>query len=131
VNNVTRELTQTNFAAKLNSVFKQGDYWTKDDPDAASALPRWKSQVYSYGNFYQYDGSYIRLKTAEIAYTINPVWLKRVGVQNMRLFANGNNLLFWSKLPDDREANIGSNNYSGQGAYPTVRRINFGFNLTL
>jgi hypothetical protein len=49
----------------------------------------------------------------------------------MRLFANGNNLLFWSKMPDDREANIGSNNYSGQGAYPTVRRINFGFNLSL
>ena len=131
VNNVTRNLTQTNFNAKLNAVFKQGDYWTKDNPDATSYLPRWKSQVYSFGDFYNYDGSYVRLKSAEIAYNLNPVWLKNAGIQSMRVFVNGNNLLFWSKLPDDREANIGSSNYAGQGAYPTIRRINFGMNLSL
>lgn len=131
VNNVTRNLTQTNFAAKLNSVFKQGDYWTKDNTDAVSALPRWKSQLYSSGDFYNYDGSYVRLKSAEISYTLNPAWVKRMGIQSTRFYINGNNLLFWSKMPDDREANIGTTNYSGQGAYPTVRRINFGFNLSL
>lgn len=131
VNNVTRNLYQTNFNAKLDAVFKQGDYWTKDNQSGTSPLPRWKSQLYSYGDFYNYDGSYIRLKSAEIAYTINPVWLKKAGVQSMRIYLNGNNLLFFSKLPDDREANIGSNNYSGQGAYPTVRRINLGLNISL
>jgi hypothetical protein len=49
----------------------------------------------------------------------------------MRVYVNGNNLLFWSKMPDDREANIGSSNYAGQGAYPTVRRINLGLNISL
>lgn len=131
VNNVTRNLTQTNFSAALNSVFKQGDYWTKDNPDATSPLPRWKSRLYSSGDFYNYDGSYVRLKTAEIAYTFNPALLKKAGIKNLRVYLNGNNLLFWSKLPDDREANIGSSNYAGQGAYPTVRRINFGFNFSL
>ena len=131
VNNVTRNLTQTNFSASLNSVFKQGDYWTKDNPDATSPLPRWKSRLYSYGDFFNYDGSYVRLKTAEMAYTLNPAWLKKAGFQSMRIYVNGNNLLFWSKLPDDREANIGSSNFAGQGAYPTVRRINMGFNLSL
>ncbi|MEO6231499.1 MAG: TonB-dependent receptor [Ferruginibacter sp.] len=131
VNNITRNLTQTNFNAKLNAVFKQGDYWTKDNQDATSYLPRWKSQVYSYGDFYNYDGSYVRLKTAEISYTLNPDWLSKAGIQTMRIYVNGNNLLLWSKLPDDREANIGSSNYAGQGAYPTVRRINFGLNLSL
>lgn len=131
VNNVTRNLLQTNFAAHLNSVYKQGDYWTKDNTTAASALPRWKSQVYSYGDFYNYDGSYIRLKSAEISYTLNPAWIKKLGIQSMRAYVNGDNLLFWSKLPDDREANIGTTNYAGQGAYPTVRRINFGFNISL
>ncbi|MES2775677.1 MAG: SusC/RagA family TonB-linked outer membrane protein [Bacteroidota bacterium] len=132
VNNVTRELTQTNFNAKLNAVFKQGDYWTKDNTDAESYLPRWKSLSYGnfFGDFYRYDGSYVRLKTAEISYTLNPTWLKRAGVQSMRAYVNGNNLVIWSKMPDDREDNIGSSNYSGQGAYPTVRRINFGFNLS-
>ena len=131
VNNVTRDLPQTNFNAALNSVFKQGDYWTKENTGATSYLPRWKTRVYSYGDFYQYDGSYIRLKAAEIAYSFNPVWLKRAGIQSMRLYVNGNNLLFWSKMPDDREANVGSSNFAGQGAYPTVRRINLGLNLSL
>jgi TonB-linked SusC/RagA family outer membrane protein len=131
VNNVTRNLTQTNFSAALNSVFKQGDYWTKDNPNATSPLPRWKSRLYSYGDFYNYDGSYLRLKTAEIAYAVSPSWLKKAGIKTLRVYANGNNLLFWSKMPDDREANIGSSNFAGQGAYPTVRRINLGFNLSL
>ncbi len=133
VNNVTRELTQTNFNAKLNSVYKQGDYWSKDNQDADGPLPRWKSLAYGngYGDFFQYDGSYLRLKTAEISYTLNPDWVKKAGIQSMRFYVNGNNLTFWSKMPDDREGNVGNTNTSGQGAYPTVRRVNFGFNLSL
>jgi hypothetical protein len=131
VNNVTRSLYQTNFGGGLNSVFKQGDYWTPDNTNATSPLPRWKSHLYSYGDFYNYDGSYLRLKAAEISYTINPARLKRSGIQSMRIYLNGDNLLFWSKMPDDREANIGSSNYAGQGAYPTVRRINLGLNISL
>lgn len=131
VNNVTRNLTQTNFNASLNAVYKQGDYWTKDNTDATSYLPRWKTHVYSYGDFYNYDGSYVRLKSAEISYALNPGWLKKRGIQSMRIYINGNNLLLWSKMPDDREANIGSSNYAGQGAYPTLRRINLGMNISL
>jgi len=131
VNNVTRNLSQTNFGGGLNSVFKQGDYWTPDNTDATSPLPRWKSHLYSYGDFYNYDGSYLRLKAAEISYTFNAVSLKKSGVQSLRVYLNGSNLLFWSKMPDDREANIGSSNYAGQGAYPTVRRVNLGLSLGL
>ncbi len=36
---------------------------------------------------------------------------------------------FWSKLPDDREA-AWSGGSANTGAYPTVKRINFGINLT-
>jgi TonB-linked SusC/RagA family outer membrane protein len=131
VNNVTRNLSQTNFGGGLNSVFKQGDYWTSENTDATSPLPRWKSHLYSYGDFYNYDGSYLRLKAAEISYTFNPSQLRKSGVQSLRVYLNGSNLLFWSKMPDDREANIGSSNYSGQGAYPTVRRVNLGVSLGL
>ena len=133
VNNVTRNLTQTNFAARLNSVFKQGSYWSRDNQNADGPLPRWKSLSYgnAYGDFFNFDASYVRLKTAEVSYTINPAWLKRSGMQSLRLYVNGNNLVFWSKLPDDREGNVGSSNFPGQGAYPTVRRVNFGFNLSL
>lgn len=131
VNNVTRELTQTSFAGSLNAVYKQGEYWTRDNPDAASPLPRWKSLNYSMGDFYYFDASYVRLKAAEIAYSFKPEWLKKRGIQSMRLYLNGNNLFLWSKMPDDREANIGAGTVSGQGAYPTLRRVNLGLNLSL
>lgn len=131
VNNVTRELTQTSFDGSMNAVFKQGDYWTMSDPGAASPMPRWKSKSTGMGDFYFFDASYVRLKSAEIAYSFKPEWLKKAGFQSMRVYLNGNNLFLWSKMPDDREANIGGAGFSGQGAYPTLRRVNAGLNLSL
>jgi len=77
-----------------------------------------------------YDASYLRLQNTEIAYTFNDLqWVKNAGFSNFRIFLNGNNLFFWSKLPDDR-----TTTYSGgsatQGAYPTVKRINLGIDLS-
>ncbi|HVG14746.1 MAG TPA: SusC/RagA family TonB-linked outer membrane protein, partial [Chitinophagaceae bacterium] len=135
VNNVSRQLDQNAFGAGLNTVYNVGDYWSKDNQDADAPMPRWKSLYGTgggYGDFWQFDASYLRLKTAEISYTLNPVWLKKAGMQSMRLYINGNNLTFWSKLPDDRESNaLGGTGQGSQGAYPTVRRINFGLNLSL
>ena len=134
VNNVTRQLDQGAFGAKLNNVYKVGDYWSRDNQDARGPLPRWGSLSYgpSFGDFWQFDGSYLRLKTAEISYTLNPAWIKKAGIQSMRFYLNGNNLTFWSKLPDDRESNaLGGTGLGSQGAYPTVRRVNLGLNLSL
>jgi TonB-linked SusC/RagA family outer membrane protein len=134
VNNVSRQLDQGAFGAKLNNVYKIGDYWSRDNQDARAPLPRWKSNAYggSYGDFWQWDGSYLRLKTAEISYTLNPAWIRKAGIQSMRVYLNGNNLTFWSKLPDDRESNaLGGTGQGSQGAYPTVRRVNLGLNLSL
>jgi len=134
VNNVSRQLDQSAFGGRLNNVFKVGDYWSRDNQDADSPLPRWKANApgNSFGDFWQFDGSYLRLKTAEISYTLNPTWIRKAGIQSMRVFINGNNLTFWSKMPDDRESNaLGGTGQGSQGAYPTLRRINFGLNLSL
>jgi TonB-linked SusC/RagA family outer membrane protein len=134
VNNVSRQLDQGAFGGKLNNVYKVGDYWSRDNQDARSPLPRWKSNSpgNSFGDFWQWDGSYLRLKTAEISYTLNPAWIRKAGIQSMRFYLNGNNLTFWSKMPDDRESNaLGGTGQGSQGAYPTVRRVNLGLNLSL
>jgi hypothetical protein len=74
-----------------------------------------------------YDGSYIRLKYAELSYTFNKQpWVKKVGLTSMKVFANGNNLFLWTEMPDDRESNTGGNT-----AYPTQRRFNFGVRISL
>lgn len=130
VNNVTREVPLTSFGSQLNTVFDMGTWWSKETPNADVTVPRWLSTPsYNQGTQYMFDGSYIRLKNAELAYTFTKGWVNRIGFSNLKVFVNGNNLWVWSKMPDDRESNFaGSGN---QGAYPTMRRYNLGIRFTL
>lgn len=50
-----------------------------------------------------------------------------MGLSYLQLYVSGNNLWVWSRMPDDRESNFAG--WGSQGAYPTVRRINFGLKL--
>ncbi len=71
------------------------------------------------------DASFIRLKSAEIAYTFSPEVLKRVGLNSVRLFSNGVNLFTWDKIKIiDPESNYGTPDY------PLQRILNFGAQLT-
>ena len=130
VSNVTRVVSLTSFGSKLNTVYDMGSWWSKDDMSADVTVPRWLSSAsYNDGTQYMFDGSYIRLKNAEIAYTFDGGWIKKMGLKNLKIFINGNNLWVWSKMPDDRESNFAG--AGGQGAYPTMKRFNMGLKLTL
>jgi TonB-linked SusC/RagA family outer membrane protein len=130
VNNVTREVNLTSFSGMLNTVYDQGTWWSKDNTSADITTPRWASTPsYNNGTQYLYDGSYVRLKNAEIAYTLTGKAIKKLKMNSLRIYLNGNNLWVWSKMPDDRESNYGG--AGSQGAYPTVRRYNLGLKVTL
>lgn len=129
VNNVTRYVGLQSLGGIKNTAFEEGSYWSKDNPDADVPLPRWGTlpSGYTPGTRYLYDGSYIRLKYAELSYTFNKQpWVQKVGLTSMKVFANGNNLFLWTEMPDDRESNTGGNT-----AYPTQRRFNFGVRISL
>lgn len=130
VNNANRYIPFNNFYNDIDVVFGHvADYWSKDNPDASSFLPRWKTQAENVGHYYLYDASFVRLKTAEIAYNFgNLSWVKKAGFSNLRIFLNGNDLFFWSDLPDDRETTY-SGGSATQGSYPTMKRINLGIDL--
>ena len=55
--------------------------------------------------------------------------LKRIRCDNLRIFANGNDLFFWSDIPDARESVYTGGN-AVNGTYPTLRRVNFGIDLS-
>ncbi len=131
VNNANRYIPFDNFEYNTDIVFGHvRDYWSKDNPNASSFLPRWQTQAENVGDYYLYDASYLRLRTAEVAYSFNSLaWVKNAGFSNLRIFLNGNNLFFWSHLPDDRETTH-SGADATQGAYPTTKRINLGIDLT-
>ena len=130
VTNVTRDVTLTSFGSKLNTVYDNGTWWSKDTPKADVVVPRWNSTPnYNEGTQFLYDGSYIRLKNVEIAYTWNGGWIHKLGLNNLKIYLNGNNLWLWTRMPDDREANLSGAGYLG--AYPTVKRYNLGIKFTL
>lgn len=134
VNNVTRQVVLGSFDRQRNLAYYEGTYWSKDNTSADVPMPRWLSTASSYSpaDRFMFDGSYLRLKTAEIAYNLTQEnnFVRRLGLQYIRIFLNGNNLLFWSKMPDDRESNYAGTGWASQGAYPTVKRFNLGANIT-
>ena len=130
VTGVTRDVGLASFNNKLLTVYDNGQWWNPIDNYGAVVVPRFTTQVsYNDGTQYLFDGSYFRLKNVEVAYTWTKGWIKKLGFTNLKIYLNGNNLLLITKMPDDRESNFG---YSGGGgAYPTVRRFNFGIKLNI
>lgn len=132
VTDVDRYVAFSTFNGKLDTVFDEGSYWSKDNEGADAPMPRFYSTPsYTEGTRYHYDGSFIRLKNAEIAYTWTGGWIKSLGLNTLKVFINGNNLWCWSRMPDDRESNFAGTGLASQGAYPTVKRYNFGVKFTL
>ena len=130
VTGVTRDVGLTSFNNKLLTVYDNGTWWNPVDGNGEVVVPRFTTQVsYNDGTQYLFDGSYFRLKNVEVAYTWTKGWIKKIGFSSLKIYVNGNNLFLITKMPDDRESNYGWS--GGGGAYPTVRRYNFGVKLYL
>lgn len=74
------------------------------------------------------DGSYLRLKNAQMGYTLKSGQIKAMGLDNIRLTLTGANLLTWSQLTKyniDPETPEITNGY-----YPQQRTYEFGVNFT-
>ena len=130
VTNVLRSVPLTSFGSQLNTVYDMGTWWSKENPNADVTIPHWLARAtYNNGTQFLFDGSYIRLKNAELAYTFDRSMVGRLGIHSLKIFLNGNNLWVWSRMPDDRESNFAG--AGAQGAYPTMRRYNLGVRFTL
>lgn len=73
------------------------------------------------------DASYLRLKSMEVGYTLPTKYISKIGIKNCRLFANGFNLLTWSKL-DFMDPEHPQDQYGYM--YPLTRNMNLGVNVS-
>jgi TonB-linked SusC/RagA family outer membrane protein len=70
------------------------------------------------------DSRYLRLKSVEIGYNLSQAMATRLHIAGLRVYANGFNVLTWSKMKDyDPEIN-------NENSYPFTRDITFGLTLT-
>jgi TonB-linked SusC/RagA family outer membrane protein len=132
-----------------------GNIWSADNPNAY--LPRYRGYVAqnSAGELYQQqtkylqNAAYLRMKNIQIGYNLPRLLIRKVGMNNARIFVSGENLLTWSplyKITKDLDIeNIGrsdavlnppsgsdpNSNSSGNGNnYPILKSFTLGLSAT-
>lgn len=99
-------------------------------PRMTTANPNsnWRSS-----DLYVKDGSYMRLKTAQLGYTLPDVWTKKVSIQRLRVFVSAENLFTFTGY-DGFDPEVASGGYTtigiDKGVYPQSRTISLGANIT-
>lgn len=84
------------------------------------------SQNHIQNTFFVKDNTYLRLKTAELAYRLTPVQARKLGVKGLRVYVSGVNLFTWDRFKVlDPEVRSGATTQW----YPQSRNYSVGFNL--
>lgn len=105
------------------------DHWSEENRDMYAFWPRLGNEV-SENNvqpstWWMQDGSFLRLKSLEVGYSLPSTLIKKCGLSMVRLYLNGSNLLTFSKFklwdPEMGENGLG---------YPIQRVFNVGLNVS-
>lgn len=103
--------------------------WTPDNRDAEGPRAFQRTEEYWIANANTYffrNTDYVRLKTLEFGYNLPPDLTSSFGIQNMRVYLSGFNLLTFDSFNlMDPESQDGAGSY-----YPQKRVINAGISLT-
>ena len=103
-------------------------HWSEDNQDLYALWPRLSATAMPNNNqvstWFMRNGSFLRLKTAEVGYTLPRNKVQQVKLETVRLYVSGSNLAIWSafKLWDPEMAGNGL-------AYPLQRVLNVGINV--
>ena len=107
------------------------DYWTPENASNDYPRPHALKDMSAYTGYQTLkytNGSYIKLKTVNLGYTLPKSVAEFLTIEKLRVYATGSNLLFWSKshLLKNYDPERG-----GSESSPLGRQIVFGVNLTL
>ena len=137
VANTTRIISGFNLFGQASNIKRSGQIfadvaekrWTLDNQDPNAPYPRLAMKKVDNNQqastYWLRDMSFLRLKNAEIGYTLPRAWTKKAGFSAVRFYVQGVNLLTFSdfKLWDPEL----SASYGNQ--YPQVRTVTIGVNL--
>ncbi len=105
--------------------------WRPDRTDAKlpilTTYEESQSDIFAYSDFWLLDASYLRLKNLQLSYSFPSQLIKNIGLSNLVLFVNGQNILTISDMKDsDPEKNIKGNDYY---EYPSIKTYSAGLNI--
>ncbi|MFW6327338.1 MAG: SusC/RagA family TonB-linked outer membrane protein, partial [Bacteroidota bacterium] len=109
--------------------FIANDYWSETSQNPNASWPRLSTYQISNNNkrntMFMQNGSFLRLKSVEVGYSLPQKITDVLNLQECRLYMSGTNLLLFSKF-DLWDVEMGGN---GLG-YPIQRVFNFGINVS-
>jgi TonB-linked SusC/RagA family outer membrane protein len=112
------------------------DSWTASKTDAAVPKATNHSGFSSNGtvcSYYIEDGSYLRLKSLQIGYSLPSDLVRRIRIESLRVYLQAVNLFTLTKY-SGLDPEIGGNDLASgidYGNYPNVKQFLFGINLSL
>jgi len=81
-----------------------------------------------------FKGDYFKIKQIQLGYTLPKAYSKKVGVDNLRVYASMDDWFLFTKYPgfDPETASTGSYNGAGmdKGSFPNAKRLIFGINVS-
>jgi TonB-linked SusC/RagA family outer membrane protein len=105
-------------------------HWSETNKDIHALFPRFSDKMVSNNyadknTWFMRDGSFMRLKSAEIGYTLPRRTTEKIKMANLRIYASGTNLLTFSKFK------LWDPEMAGNGlGYPIQRVFNFGLQIS-
>ncbi|MDE6326286.1 MAG: SusC/RagA family TonB-linked outer membrane protein [Duncaniella sp.] len=147
----TNQLNSVNDRAQLvpidpNKVYPAGQYWYNDIENVR--VSNWKTKTPAarlndpndndrISDRYVEDGSYIRLKNITLGYTLRKQWLRKLHLENLRIYCNIQNLCTITGYKGyDPEVGASTQDSSGLvygldgGRYPSPTVYSFGLNVS-
>jgi hypothetical protein len=114
-----------------SNVFEEHlDYWTEDNTDAYYARPSFSGRNQYTQTRYLQNGAYCRLKNLTFGYTFPKVWTNKIGIDNLRVYFSGDNLLTFTKLVKTYDPEGTGSAYGSSGQlYPLQRTFSLGVNI--
>lgn len=115
------------------------DRWTEDNP--VTTHPRtwnrsteyWMTDGAPNNTYWVRSSNYLRLKNMEIGYNLPFLFIKKFGLEGMRVYVNGQNLYTLTKMKDfDPESPNSASGAAGVSSevYPSNKTMNFGVTVT-
>lgn len=115
--------------ASVMADVRDSHYHYVNNPNPNARWPRMTSEDsgnnYIVSSFWLRSSDYLRLKNVELGYTLPKRWMSKIGIDKLRIYATGLNLVTWDQLKifDPEIAD-------GSGTYPQQKVFNFGVSIT-
>ena len=106
--------------------------------ESGKSIPKienmWNSKEFWSSSAVVFPGDYFKIKQIQLGYTLPKTWLKKIFVDNLRIYASMDDWFVFTKYPgfDPETASTGSTSGMGldKGSYPNAKRLMFGVNIS-